>query len=142
MKKLVFLFAMVFAGSLVFAQNTSTINQSGQRQNADVEQAGDLNTSNVQQLNRDNDAYVRQANANLHEPNANLSNIYQDGRDNEADVEQTHTGDLAARAGVMEAAITQVGNDNKAGQRQGPHGQMGVTDATILQNGNGNEAYQ
>lgn len=143
MKKLVFLFAMVFAVSIVLGQNTSVKVQSGQDQTAEVEQLGDLNTSYVTQDNKNNSALVEQSNENLQAANANLSTVVQTGKTNIAEVYQTHNGNLTnGHEGLLETRIYQTGDNNFIGQVQGPHGQMGTSLAVADQGGNNNWASQ
>lgn len=77
MKKLVFLFAMVFAVTFAMAQNT-----------ANVSQTGNDHTSTNQQLGTDNSIKVVQSAEPANNPKGYISEINQTGTENMADVEQ------------------------------------------------------
>ena len=54
MKKLIFLFTLVFAVSMVMAQgNVSTVTETGDNNEATVNQTGATNTSGIIQINHD-----------------------------------------------------------------------------------------
>ena len=138
MKKLTFLFAMVFAASMAMAQtNVSDVDQTGVDQTATVDQQGSLNNSYILQEDKDNVATVSQINST--DGKTVNSDIKQTGKDNEASVKQHHNGN---QAGGLDAWIIQSGDHNKAIQQQGPHGQMGDTYAKIDQSGDHNLAEQ
>jgi len=106
MKKLVFLFAMVFAVGMVMAQNTAVVTQSG----------GNSNTAYTQQVGDGNDIFISQALATATEYNvAGVSatdRIFQKGDNNIAKLEQIvkTTWDNASS---NEAKIVQKGDGNK-----------------------------
>lgn len=146
MKKLVILFAMVFAVSTAMAQsNTSTITQSDATQTATVGQQGGDNESVVTQSNSLNTATVTQVNYQ-YEPGVDLvkSTVLQSGVENTATVEQTHSrgGAYPGNGGLIETRVEQTGDYNTSMQIQGPNNQMGNDYAEVLQSGNNNNAYQ
>lgn len=152
MKKLSFLFAMVFAVSMAMGQNTSNtseIVEEGVNQEATVDQQGvGDNTSLVTQQNANNVATVIQINPVFDgsgEDDDNLSTVLQTGKNNTATVSQTNdhgSGDYAGPGGVLEAYVEQSGDGNDAEQIQGPANQMGTSMASIVQGGNNNLAFQ
>ena len=146
MKKLVILFAMVFAVSAAMAQsNTSTITQADATQTATVGQQGGDNESVVTQSNSLNTATVTQVNYQ-YEPGVDLvkSTVLQSGVENTATVEQTHSrgGSHPGNGGLIEAYVDQTGDYNTSMQIQGPNNQMGNGYAEVLQSGDDNDAYQ
>ena len=151
MKKLIFLFTMVLAVSMVMAQtnNTSEISQTGAKHNATVDQTGlGDNTSYVIQANANNIATVSQINPVFDgsiEADDNLSTIWQTGAKNNATVTQLHDhgkGNYAGPGGLLEAVVNQSGDNNDAEQIQGGANQMGRSLASIDQSGNNNIAFQ
>lgn len=107
MKKLSFVLALVFAGSMAMAQNLSTVGQNGTGNNANVLQTstviGDI--SSVQQAGNSNDADVIQDN-NGFGGAAHHATVASTGDLNTASITQINfAGD---------AAIIQKGNSNKA----------------------------
>lgn len=89
MKKLTFLFAMVFAVSMAMAQsNESTINVSGSSNSADVEQVGE---DNINLLNQSSN---------------NVFELTQTGDDNYSDLRQAATGENTAY-------VNQLGDRNR-----------------------------
>lgn len=125
MKKLVFLFTMVFAVSMAIAQsNTSAVDQTGSNQNALVTQTGSSNTSDVDQTS----------------PAGSVNNatVNQTGNNNIADVDQVQQNSVV---GANNATLTQTGNSNIGTQTQvGTY--TGYMNATMLQNGNNNVGTQ
>lgn len=143
MKKLVILFAMVFAVSMAMAQHTSTVLETGVNNSATITQGFDGggaslegNISFVEQIGDNNDADVTQTNNGFggqhHE-----SAIYQTGNTNDASVEQ--------RNATGNAFVDQNGNGNianvlESGNFDLPHPAAGLApyDAYVLQTGNNN----
>ncbi len=109
-----------------------------------VDQDGGTNYSYVMQ-NKGNSAVVTQQSRQLPEHNVNLSWIDQSGEGNAATVLQQHNGMTAGPAFVvLEAYIDQSGDNNIAGQIQGPAPGTETEGlyATIDQSGDLNEAFQ
>jgi hypothetical protein len=143
MKKLIFLFAMVFAVSMAMAQHTSTVLETGDNNTATVTQGFDGgglampgNISDVEQLGDGNDAVVVQTNNGFGGQQHN-SEILQTGDDNAASVEQ--------RNATGNAIINQIGSRNTAnvlesGNFDVPHPAGGLSpyDAYVLQTGDDN----
>src|SRR5690554_1915328 len=105
MKKLVFLFAMVFAVSMVMAQNTAVFDQSG----------GDGNTAFSEQIGDGNDLFIKQVIANPTGTNVageESDKIIQDGNNNIAKVEQLVTNVDLPRPQSNLSHINQEGNRN------------------------------
>jgi hypothetical protein len=121
MKKFVFLFAMVFAVSMLMAQQS----------------VSDINSSGVT-----NSVSVDQTNISEPVPGVSLySWVGQDGTTNIAEVVQEVTTPIKPEE-VMEAYIDQLGVLNKAKQIQGPSAKQGGTFALIHQEGTSNDAWQ
>jgi hypothetical protein len=125
MKKLVFLFAMVFAVSMAMGQsNSSTVDQTGNNQNALVIQSGSSNSSDVDQTS----------------PAGSVNNatVNQTGNSNTADVDQVQQNSVV---GANNATLTQIGNSNNGTQTQ-VGTWTGYMNATMLQNGSNNTGTQ
>lgn len=145
MKKLSFVLAILFVsfGMAIAQIHVSNVTETGVDHSAVITQSGPGDIiSNVTQSNANNVATVDQVNKKLQADNKLLSNIFQTGMNNKSTVEQTHDGDLASRAGLLEALTVQTGNDNEAIQIQGPHSQMGTGYVEVIQGGSENYAYQ
>jgi hypothetical protein len=125
MKKLVFLFAMVFAVSMVMGQNTVDLTQTGANQVADIDQAG-INDAKVTQFT-DNDGPQK-------------STVKQNGLRNDVVVEQNQTG--GGDNGLNTAFIQQIGNDNYGKQYENAPGYNGGQHVTAYQTGNLNDVRQ
>ena len=124
MKKLVFLFAMVFVVGMAMAQNTATTTQEGTSNSAATTQIGALNDANVDQTGTSNFVTV------LSQGNSNTAVASQNGTQN----------GYASRPDL--GYIKQIGSSNQAFLREGV---VGVTtsnyaDGFIDQSGNGNYA--
>ena len=126
MKKLVFLFTMVFAVSMVMAQNDVDLSQTGANQVADISQTGSNNDADVTQFT-DNDGKQK-------------STVIQTGKRNTVDVEQNQTG--GGDNGMNRAFIQQVGNDNYGKQYENAPGYNGGQRVTAYQTGNLNDVRQ
>ena len=122
MKKLIFLITIMFAVSITMAQNTTTVTQNG-----------NLNNAAVTQTNSSNSATVTQTNNNL------SSSISQAGMVNKATVEQTSTGVLntATIIQVQRGSADNNSEGNLAGVKQSAGG---GNSASIDQEGK-NERY-
>ncbi len=144
MKKLnSFLVFFLLMTGMTFAQvNESRISAAGDLNKAEVDQQGSDNQSVISQKIGGNEATVKQINHKLQVANQTLSTIEQTGLQNKAEVTQEHDGNLASQAGKIEAVIRQIGNENLAVQKQGPHSQLGTAFASIFQQGDENFASQ
>ncbi len=146
MKKLIFLFAMVFAVSMAMAQHSSTVTETGNDNSAMITQGFDGsgaalpgNVSTVDQTGNENDATVLQMNNGYGGQNHN-SDIDQMGDMNSASVEQQNaTGD---------AFVEQIGDGNTADVLESgnfgmahPAAGLAPYDAYVSQTGDNNEVY-
>ena len=116
MKKLSFLFAMIFAVSMAIAQNNEST--------TDVD--GNNNLTTVNQVGMENDA-----------------DVTVDGNQNNALVQQGNFGGGNIQSNYAEASIEQIGNKNLAevNQRQGFASGTAVNSHSIYQEGNENEGW-
>ncbi len=116
MKKLVFLFAMVFAVSMAMGQNNTS--------STDID--GNNNVTTVNQVGIENSG-----------------DISVDGNQNDALIQQGNFGGGLVQSNYAEASIEQIGNKNYAEvkQRQGWAGATAVSVHSITQEGNQNEAW-
>ena len=110
MKKIIFLFAMVFAVSMVMAQHIDVVNQTGNNNVAYVDQwfngsggALDGNEAYVDQIGDRNNADVDQWN-NGYAGSAHEAKVYSKGDDNTGKIYQENDGG--------DAYIYQLGNNN------------------------------
>jgi len=127
MKKISLVLGFALMASLVFAQNTATVNQSGNAQKATVAQAGVSNSASVDQLNLNNTVsvdtkgnrntvVVEQNGANNGSgsiPVANKGYVKQDGNDNMATLKEG-LKDGSKTAYDSDGLIDQKGNQNEA----------------------------
>lgn len=97
MKKVIFLFAMVFVVTFAMAQNTAVVNQTGNSHDASVAQTGDLNGATVDQFGGNN----------------NYIDVVSTGNRNVVDVDQNGTDINAANVGLY-GYVHQTGNENNA----------------------------
>ncbi|WP_339740561.1 hypothetical protein [uncultured Sunxiuqinia sp.] len=122
MKKLVFLFTMMFAVCMAMAQ---------------------VNVSEIESHGTANQVAVDQTNVDSPVPgNTIFSWVGQWGTGNIAEVDQEQSDKHAKVEEMLEAYIDQLGEYNKAKQIQGPSGKQGGTSAKIRQEGVGNDAFQ
>ncbi len=124
MKKLFAFLIVVFFAGFLLAQNTSTVNESGNFNTHMVDQTGS-NTSTINQT-----AATGAAN--------NHAFVTQNGIGNAAEQTQYQQPAITAPQNVT---INQVGDDNTATQEQG-FGYTGYNDATIEQLSSSNTGYQ
>lgn len=132
MKKLILLgAALLFAAGIGFAQNTSTVIQTGDLQFADVDQIG----SNTAMVGQNESGTPSNSPAYM-----NNAVVYQDGIDNTATIWQDETGD--GNKGENDATITQLGFSNTSLQiTNAPNYNSGL-DVAAWQEGIGNVVYQ
>jgi hypothetical protein len=116
MKKLSFLFAMIFAVNMAMAQNNEST--------TDVD--GNNNLTTVNQVGMENDA-----------------DVTVDGNQNNALIQQGNFGGGSVQSNYAEASIEQIGNKNLAEvkQRQGFASGTAVNSHSIYQEGNENEGW-
>lgn len=168
MKKLIFLFAMVFAISMAMAQsNFSTVTQTGNNHKADVTQFGSLNKAKITQENGNGNRLgaplltdpgvnvggevddLSKAKGLVQEGNENVANITQQGSNNA--IQQFREikdvfNSVYQKGDGNNIVIKQVGNSNVLGQdiyeynSIGQYGEDNV--ANILQNGGENKLYK
>ena len=143
MKKLTFLFALVFAVSMAMAQHSSTVSETGDGNTATITQgfagsgtALDGNISAVTQTGDDNDAVVSQFN-NGYAGQHHESLIMQEGDLNNASVNQQNA--------LGNAYINQIGDQNTANILEvgnfgaaAPAAGIAPYDAYAMQDGNNN----
>jgi hypothetical protein len=122
MKKLFLFFAMVFAVSMVMAQQNIS----------DIVSNGTANQVAVDQTNVDSPV----------PGNTIYSWVGQNGTGNMVNVDQEQSDKFAKVEEKLEAYIDQLGDYNKANQIQGPSGKQGGTYAKIYQEGLANDAFQ
>ena len=167
MKKLIFLFAMVFAVSMAMGQNSGNvasvdqygsniaeIEQTGSNNTGDIDQgtlgtpvtnnkvpsyAGDwIGGAFIDQIGDGNDAAI-----NMHNGGNNGSSVYQYGNDNKGyqDIGTSHS--IGTSWDLMGVDLDQLGNNNWATQTTvASFGSAGVKRMFVLQDGNYNVADQ
>jgi len=151
MKKLYFLFAIVFAAGIAMAQNTSVVEQVGSTNDAEVTQTGSTNNATSHQFG---DSHVvgliQNGTGNIGitdqiNGNNNDATINQDGTSNQAYLTQGMTvGYLGAGyassnvpASNNVGIITQIGTSNEIDFVQVGDDNVG----SVTQDGNGNKGY-
>ncbi len=167
MKKLSFLFAMIFTVTMVMAQNSgniATIDQFGSNI-AEIEQTGSNNTGDIDQgtlgtpvTNNKVPGYAgdwkggafidqigdgNNASINMHDGGNNGSSVYQLGNNNEGhqDIGTSHS--IATSWDLMGVDLDQLGNNNSATQTTvASFGSAGVKRMFVIQDGNYNVADQ
>jgi hypothetical protein len=108
MKKLTtLLFVLLFAGTTAFAQNTATVDQSGDNQVANATQFGSTNTVDIDQLSTNTGPQEAEA--------------MQDGTGNNATISQTQSGG-GGNTPANTAFIEQIGTSNVSSQMQNAPG--------------------
>lgn len=126
MKKLIFLFTMVLAIGMTMAQNKANLTQTGENQEAIINQAG-LNTAKVTQFT-DNKGVQK-------------STVIQSGERNVVVVEQNQTGG-GGNSPANTAFIQQIGNDNYGNQYEKAPGYNSGQKVEARQIGNSNDVRQ
>jgi len=137
MKKLMLsVFALVFAVGFTFAQNSSTVEQNGGNNTADVEQK--LNGHNgkleakVKSTGDDNSVDIDQKSGNATDADFALADVKQVGDENSATIDQNRRRKTNAR-------LDQLGNVNTAEVFQGPGDDLeGYNDQRATQEGDNN----
>ena len=127
MKKLSLVLGFAFMASMVFAQNTATVNQTGSSHKANVAQDGSINSATVDQLGTNNTVSVDTKGAN------NFAVVEQNGSNN---------GSGAIPVSNM-GFIKQDGDQNVATLKEGTKDGLKTSfdgDGLIDQKGNKNEA--
>jgi hypothetical protein len=154
MKKLVFLFAMIFAISMAMGQvtNVAETEQDGNKNDALIKQIGDDNVAESHQYGDENDARVLQTGddniglADQINGNRNSADVIQEGNSNEGYLTQGMIPGYYADYGITtynmnsndnEGSIEQIGNFNYSDLLQVGNN----NDGEASQKGNNNAAY-
>lgn len=106
MKKVVFLFATLFAVYAAIAQNTATTTQTGDNNEATITQLGNLNNSVILSNGNSNKSTA------LMYGNENVTNVEQQGNGNSTDVRIGFQTNKTYPSNKNEVAILQVGDNN------------------------------
>jgi len=151
MKKLSFIFALVFAASMAMAQPVSNVTQVGPSNNAGVTQTGD-NLSDISQANWAIPGHVATVVQIKDLPGTkNISNLVQEQRNSSADVYQKGAENVSGltQAGPNVAVIDQIGTGNILGglnflgnayQKNGTSFNDDKNELILIQTGNRNKA--
>ncbi len=151
-KMIIFLFGMLLLANFVFAQNTSTVTQTGDNNQAIATQSGN-NETEITQVGTEQKATVTQTGSNfggvyqLNNGSNNEATLTQDGSGNETWINQGMEKDFwsnyeSVEANWNTATVTQTGNSNFGSVEQ--YGGTASTDGnetSLNQDGNSNTAY-
>lgn len=133
---------LVVAAGLAAAQsNTSTVTQSGNNDNANIQQTGSLNEGTVKQTNGNyNNVLMTQASINgASYGKATTATVNQRGSSNTSKINQDRTGGQQSYQST--ATVDQTGTNNTSVIQQTGYYQ-GSNSAKATQIGNNNEVYQ
>lgn len=138
MKKFTFLFAFVFAVSMALGQNLVTTTQTGNNNDSDAIQQGDLQTATVTQTGNNNDNDINQYTDN---GGPSVATVIQTGNNNDVDIDMDQVGG-GSNTPAITAEIQQIGNYNKSNQKNYAGGYNSGQHLVGYQEGNYNEIDQ
>lgn len=142
MKKLTFLFAMVFVAGFAMAQNTATVAETGNLNKSNVDQTGSLNSAVITQIGDNNDAATADKYASsLFGVLTGTKGIIQNGSGNSGTIYQENQLQGFVSAGPI-AGMGQYGNNNSASISQKGKSAWMQEYAWAKQTGDGNTSIQ